>query len=108
MTNKEIDIFVQEVIRKFNPEKVILFGSHVTEKASSGSDVDLFVIMDTKLKPIAQEVLIRKEIPRRFPLDLIVMKPRQLARRIKLGDTFINTVVSKGKVLYEKDNVRMD
>lgn len=105
MTNKEIDIFVQEVIRKFDPEKIILFGSHTAGKATPGSDVDLFVIMDTKLKPIAQEVLIRKEIPRRFPLDLIVMKPRQLARRMKLGDTFIRTVVSKGKVLYEKDNV---
>ena len=103
MTGKEIRAFVKELARRFAPERVILFGSHASGNASAGSDVDIFVVMNTPLSPITQEVLIRKEIPRRFPLDLIVMKPRPLERRIKLGDTLVRSVLSKGKVLYEKD-----
>ncbi len=107
MTHEEIDAFVEELARRFAPERIILFGSHAAGNASAGSDVDLFVVMNTPLNPITQEVLIRKEIPRRFPLDLIVMKPRQLERRMKLGDALVRSVLSKGKVLYEKDVRRM-
>lgn len=103
MAKKEIDGFIRQIVAKFDPERIILFGSHAYGSRSSSSDVDLVVVMNTPLKPIEQEVLIRKEIPRRFPLDLIVMKPREFARRLKLGDTLIRTVTSKGKILYEKD-----
>jgi uncharacterized protein len=108
MANKEIDRFVRQIVRKFNPERIILFGSHAYGTPSSSSDVDIFVVMNTPLKPVEQEVLIRREIPRVFPLDLIVMKPRQFARRMKLGDTLVRTVASKGKILYEKNSLRMD
>ena len=107
MANKEIDGFIRQIVTKFDPERIILFGSHAYGTPSSFSDVDIVVVMNTPLKPIEQEVLIRKEIPRRFPLNLIVMKPRQLARRVKLGDTLIRTVTSRGKILYEKDTRRM-
>jgi predicted nucleotidyltransferase len=107
MANKEIDGFIRQIVTKFDPERIILFGSHAYGTPSSSSDVDIVVVMNTPLKAIEQEVLIRKEIPRRFPLDLIVMKPRQFARRLKLGDTLIRTVTARGKILYEKDNRRM-
>jgi len=100
----ELNAFVTEMIQRFAPERVILFGSQATGKATSGSDVDLLVVMDTPLRPVNQEVLIKKAIPRRFPLDLQVIKPHQLKRRMKIGDTFLRTVLSKGKVLYEKTN----
>jgi hypothetical protein len=38
----------------------------------------------------------------RFPLDLLVRTPRNLAWRLEEGDSFLREVVSKGKVLYEK------
>jgi len=107
MTNKEIDRFVRQIVRKFDPERIILFGSHAYGTPSSSSDVDIIVVMNTRLKPIEQEVLIRKEIPRVFPLDLIVMKPRQFARRMTLGDTLVRAVASKGKILCEKNSRRM-
>jgi uncharacterized protein len=107
MVNREIDSFIKKIVTRFNPERIILFGSHAYGTPSSWSDVDIVVVMNTPLEPIEQEVLIRKEIPRRFPLDLIVVKPRQFARRLKLGDPLIRTVTSKGKILYEKDKHRM-
>lgn len=108
INQRRIKSFAEQIVLQFHPEKVILFGSHAYGKTSSGSDVDLLIIMNTTLKPIAQEVLIRKSIPRDFPLDLIVMTPRQIDKRRKLGDAFINTILLKGKVLYGKNNIRVD
>jgi len=58
--------------------------------------------MKTNLRPIEQEVAIRKAISRNFPLDLIVFTPSQLRERGKMGDFFIKTILEKGKILYEK------
>ena len=101
-TYSEIQKFVQELVLKFNPEKVILFGSFAYGKSSKSSDVDLLVIMNTNLRPIEQEVAIRKTIHRKFPLDLIVFTPSQIKKREEMGDPFIKTIFQKGKILYER------
>ena len=106
-TYSEIQKFVQELVLKFKPEKVILFGSFAYGKPSKSSDVDLLVIMKTNLRPIEQEVAIRKTISRNFPLDLIVFTPSQLREREKMGDFFIKTVLKKGKILYERNYSRV-
>lgn len=107
-THSEIQKFVQQLVSKFNPEKIILFGSFAYGKPSKSSDIDLLVIMKTNLRPIEQEVAIRKAIGRNFPLDLIVFTPSQLREREKMGDFFIKTILQKGKILYEKNYSRVD
>jgi len=107
VSRKEIKEFVKEIVRKFEPEKIILFGSYGYGKPDEESDVDLFVIMNTKKSSIAQEVEIRMEIERNFPLDLIVMTPEEIEKRIKRGDTFLQTILEKGEVLYEKRKQRV-
>jgi hypothetical protein len=39
-----------------------------------------------------------------FPLDLMVRTPKQMAWRLEEGESFLTTIISQGKVLYEKDN----
>ena len=39
-----------------------------------------------------------------FPLDIIVRTPKNINWRLEDGDLFHTEIVSKGKVLYEKDN----
>ena len=95
----EIENYVNKIKQKFNPKKVILFGSHAYGKPTRDSDVDLLVIMRTKLKPIEQAVLIRKEFPSPFPLDLIVRTSEEITKRIKEGDFFLKTILKEGRVL---------
>lgn len=95
----EIKNYVAKIKQKFNPSKIILFGSYAYGKPSEDSDVDLLVIMKTDLKPIEQAVLIRKEFPAPFPLDLIVRTSQEVKKRIKDGDFFLRTVLKEGKVL---------
>ena len=45
-TRRHIDRMVRRIVRKFQPEQVILFGSQARGDAGPDSDVDLLVVMD--------------------------------------------------------------
>jgi len=102
LTHNEISSFVKEVVRQFNPERIILFGSHAADGTTSDSDVDLLVVMDFEGRPHERAFEIRKAIKRSFPLDLLVRRPADVERRLKAGDFFIKEIMQKGKVLYER------
>ncbi|HEX9331513.1 MAG TPA: nucleotidyltransferase domain-containing protein [Anaerolineales bacterium] len=98
---KAIDQVVEQIVEKFKPQKIILFGSYARGNPRPESDVDLLVVMDTPLKEIQQAIQISQEIEYRFGLDLIVHTPKYLAERLKIGDWFLRDVLKEGKVLYE-------
>jgi len=98
---KAIDQVVEQIVEKFKPQKIILFGSYARGNPRPESDVDLLVVMDTPLKEIQQAIQISQEIEYRFGLDLIVHTPKYLAKRLKIGDWFLRDVLKEGKVLYE-------
>jgi predicted nucleotidyltransferase len=95
----DIKNYAVKIKQRFNAKEIILFGSYAYGKATKDSDIDLLVIMETKLRPIEQAVLIRKELPSVFPLDLVVRKPKDLRERVKQGDFFLQFVIKKGRKL---------
>jgi len=97
----EIQDFVNHVVEEFAPQRVILFGSYAHGDATPDSDVDLLVVMRTKKRTIQQALEIRQCIPCPFPLDLLVRTPRDVRERLALRDCFLETVINKGRTLYE-------
>jgi predicted nucleotidyltransferase len=102
ISDEKIESFVEKVVDEFDPEKIILFGSHARAGAASDSDVDLLVIMDFQGRAHQQAFQIRKKIGRSFPLDLLVRRPSEIKRRLKMGDFFIREIMQGGKVLYDR------
>ncbi len=101
-TLKEIKGQVQIIVEKFDPLKIILFGSYAWGKPTPESDVDLLIIVDSE-KPtwqLASEISLA--LNHAFPMDLIVKTKQEVERRLAIGDYFIEDVVNKGKVLYER------
>src|SRR5260370_8060198 len=93
----------REIAEKFQPDKIILFGSYAYGQPHDWSDVDLLVVMPawndrSKANRICQAL----EAP--FCLDLKVRTPKEVERDVRDGDWFLTEVVTKGKVLYEKAN----
>jgi uncharacterized protein len=93
--------FAREVAEKFQPDKIILFGSYAYGEPHADSDVDILVIMPCR-NGIDQACRIDRVTDPMFPLDLIVRSPKKIAWRVKEGDSFLREILSKGKVLYEK------
>src|ERR1041385_2218183 len=59
---KAIDQVVQQIVEKFKPQKIILFGSYACGNPRPESDVDLLVVMDTPLKESQQSLEIRRHL----------------------------------------------
>ncbi|MGB9775424.1 MAG: nucleotidyltransferase domain-containing protein [Anaerolineae bacterium] len=98
---------VKQIVEKFQPEQIILFGSYAYGQPRPESDVDLLVIMETPLRNREQAAQIARAIDYHFGLDLLVRTPQQMAERLALGDFFLQEVVEKGRVLYARSNKRM-
>jgi predicted nucleotidyltransferase len=103
---REIRRFARQVAERFQPDKIILFGSHAYGTPHADSDVDVLVIMPAR-NELDQAVRISLAIDPPFPLDIIVRTPKKMAWRLKEGDWFLREVVSQGKVLYEKADGRV-
>src|SRR5438093_7590688 len=71
--------FARRIAERFQPEKIILFGSYAYGTPHEESDVDLLVIMPTR-NAIAESVRICRAFQRPFSLDLIVRTPKQIER----------------------------
>src|SRR5687768_16894266 len=73
--------YARQVAERFQPDKIILFGSHAYGVPHADSDVDLLVVMPAR-NQLDQVVRIRRAVPAPFPLDLIVRTPRNLGWRL--------------------------
>jgi len=103
---KTIRALAKYIAERFNPEEIILFGSHAYGRPTAWSDVDLLVVMDTpRGKEFQKSLEIRETLPLlTFGLDIIVRSRKVIERRKKLGDWFLVDATEKGKVLYERSN----
>src|SRR5262249_43918924 len=98
--------FASAVAERFDPDKIILFGSYAYGTPNADSDVDILVIMPAYNQG-SKARRICSEVPAPFPMDLIVRTPKELSWRLAEGDLFHTEIVSKGKVLYEKGDARV-
>jgi predicted nucleotidyltransferase len=91
--------YARQVADRFQPDKIILFGSYAYGTPHADSDVDLLVIMPTR-NEIDQAFKIRCAVPARFPMDLIVLKPRHVKWRLEEGASFLTEIMTRGIILY--------
>ncbi len=91
----------RRIVRKFRPERVILFGSQARGDAGPDGDVDLLVVMDFEGSALHMAVEIREALDHiRFPKDVIVTRPEDFAWRKDVVGAIEWPAVREGKVLY--------
>ena len=101
---RAIDQVVKQIVGEFMPQKIILFGSYARGNPRPESDVDMLVVMETRLREVQQAIQICQQVEYRFGLDLIVHTPKYLSERMKMGDWFVRDILKEGKVLYESSS----
>ena len=100
---RQIAELTERIVRGFQPEKVILFGSYASGRAHAGSDVDLLVVLPFEGKGFWKSLEILDSISPEFSVDLLARRPDDTARRYAEGDPLIREVLDHGKVLYERN-----
>jgi predicted nucleotidyltransferase len=98
--------FARQLAERFQPERIILFGSYAYGTPHEESDVDLLVVMPARNQiDAAIRLTLAFESP--FSLDLIVRTPAKLRRGLDDGDWFLREIITRGKVLYEESDRAM-
>ena len=102
---RTIRALANHIAEKFQPEEIILFGSHAYGKPQPWSDVDLLVVMETPKGELETSLEIKKSLPPlMFSLDIIVRSRKVLERRKALNDWFLREITAKGKILYARSD----
>ena len=108
VTLRDIREIARQIVERFHPRKVILFGSYAEGKATDDSDVDLLVVMETEEHPLHAAARISASIDHPFPLDVLVRKPSEMDAYLAEKSMFETEVVTRGVTLYEAKDERMD
>jgi uncharacterized protein len=98
---KEIHRITQQIIEKYKPEKIILFGSAARGEGSPDSDADFLIIKkDTPFYGSDRVRELSRLVDRKIPVDLLIYRPEEFEKRLQMGDPFLKAIIKEGKVLY--------
>lgn len=96
-----LDDAIRRVVEAFHPKRIVVFGSVARGEAGPDSDLDLFIEMESDLRPVERGIEVRRVLRDvGFPMDIFVYTPAEVAdARTRFGNlmTYIDT---EGKVLY--------
>ncbi|MGH8583080.1 MAG: nucleotidyltransferase domain-containing protein [Gammaproteobacteria bacterium] len=100
---KLIKRIVQRIVRQFDPDRIILFGSHGRGGAGPDTDVDLLIIMPVEGSRREKAVEIGVALNDiRLPKDIIVTTPEDFEWRKQIAGTIERPAAREGKVLYAR------
>lgn len=98
-----IDKMVRRIVKRFDPEKIILFGSHAKGTARPDSDVDLLIVMPVAGSKRKMQLELRTVLHDvRVPKDVIVTTPEEFAWRKDVVGTIEYPAATEGKLLYAR------
>jgi predicted nucleotidyltransferase len=94
----------RRLVAEFDPEQIILFGSHAWGQADSGSDVDLMVIVRSSDASSYERTIQAHECLGEFdvPKDVIVKTQAEFDFFRDVRASLEYKVLRQGKTLYER------
>ena len=105
ITDGLIKYIIDKIVKEVRPDKIILFGSYARGTATKDSDLDLFIIKDSKV----DNREIRRKIDlllfgRRFGVDIIVRKPQEVEANLRDNNPFYAYHIFRdGRVVYDRE-----
>jgi len=104
MISKElIDAAIRRLVERFNPERIILFGSQARGTADDRSDADFLVI--TELTAKRRVMMLEMDRALRglgFARDIVILTPEEYERDREIPGTIARPASKEGKRLYER------
>lgn len=95
---------VEQIVERFDPLRIILFGSLARGDVGRHSDIDLLVVMPDGIEDERQTTVEILRLLKNLPIskDVVVTTPEEIERRGDLVGTVFRPALRKGKVLYER------
>lgn len=94
-----LKVISERLKKEYKAEKVILFGSLARGDATEDSDADILVIAPTNerfFERMATVLEIVRDLYSGLALSPIVLRPEEIAERLKIGDQFVQEILETG------------
>ncbi|MBC7333038.1 MAG: nucleotidyltransferase domain-containing protein [Actinobacteria bacterium] len=99
---RNLDKIVEDLKRKYNPEKIILFGSFASGRVKEYSDLDLLIVKNTNKRFWDRIKEVVKLCDYDVGVDFLVYTPEEYEGELRNNIFFREEIVKKGKVIYGK------
>ncbi len=100
--NKKSELVIKEIIDKYKPQKIILFGSTARKDTGIMSDLDLLIIKETSERFVDRIVNLFKLTKPKCAVDMLIYTPGEITKMLEEENPFIKAVFNEGKVIYEE------
>lgn len=98
---QEIQRITAQLVEKYAPERIILFGSTARGEPGADSDADFLIIKkDCPLLGRDRIREVHRLIERNIPVDFLVYRPEEFESRLAMGDPFLKAILREGKVVH--------
>jgi predicted nucleotidyltransferase len=94
---------IDRIARKFNPVRIILFGSWARGEAREDSDLDLLVVLpkvEHKRKAAIEILRTLNGLP--ISKDVVVTTPEEIKARGHIVGDVLRPALQEGKIIYER------
>ena len=90
------------LVNEFQPEWIILFGSHAWGRPTADSDVDLLLIVHDSDQPPTRRAQRAQRClgSLRLPADILVKTRGEVDRLSRVATSLVTRALAEGKVLY--------
>ena len=98
-----LPIILERIVARFDPVRIILFGSHARGAPRPDSDLDLLVILPQapdRRRAAVRIMSLLSDLP--VGKDIVVSTPEHLARRGQVNGLIYKAALEEGRGIYER------
>jgi predicted nucleotidyltransferase len=97
----ELARIVRILIERYQPEKIILFGSLASGRVHEWSDMDLCIIKETEKRFVDRGFEVAQLFDSEMPVNIFVYTPQEFESNRHDHYFFRDEIEAKGRVLYD-------
>ena len=99
---EELDRIIPVMIERYDPEKILLFGSLVNDEVGEWSDLDVVVIKATDKRFLDRVAEVLDLLAPKVGMDVLVYTPEEFAELVESRPFFRQEIYEKSEVVYER------
>ena len=101
--NYQINEVIAKIAAKFNPDKIVLFGSYAIGAQNVDSDLDILIVQDSDLPMHKRGFDIRMSlIGTLIPMDILIYTKSEFEQEKNKNFSFLNSALKNSKIVYER------